>query len=529
MSVHAMAHNVLQSRTKVHLLLAFLLVVATAVAYWQVLVSDFVLYDDDVYVMRNPIVQEGLTLSGIRWALGTKFNANWHPLTWMSHMAVCQLFGLNASSHHAVNLLLHVLSTLLLFSVLRRMTRSDYRSAFVAALFAIHPLHVESVAWVSERKDVLSTFFWFLTMWAYVRYVESPSVRRQMIVIAAYALGIMAKPMLVTLPFVLLLLDYWPLRRLGKKATKAADKQTTVFDLVWEKVPLFGIAAMSCVMTYQAQQIGGAVASKDLLPLSIRLANALVAYIAYITKTIWPAKLAVFYPHPVDTLPHWQVAGSAILLTVISVAVVFVAKNRPYLTVGWLWYVGTLVPVIGLVQVGEQAMADRYTYIPLVGLFIAVTWAIGDLLTVTVDPNTNAASDSSRIRRSVRLATVVVGVGIIAALMVRTWIQVGYWRNSLSLFAHAVEVTENNYAMHAKLGMALAAENRTDEAIAEYRKAIRARPDFGIAHHNLAVLLYETGQYAEAWKEVHLAEASGTRVHPQLIERLAEQMPEPTR
>ncbi|MBL7207805.1 MAG: glycosyltransferase family 39 protein, partial [Desulfobacterales bacterium] len=382
--------------------------------YWQVGNHEFVNYDDKDYITENQHVQAGLTLKSIAWAFTSTHAGNWHPLTWLSHMLDCQIYGLNPCGHHFTSVFFHILNSILLFLVFKRMTGAFWKSAFVAALFALHPLHVESVAWAAERKDVLSAFFWMLTMGSYIRYVERPGTNRYLLVLLFFALGLMAKPMLITLPFVLLLLDYWPLgrfhvrkpeaaqpseekpqkdtkskkrksrKRLAKNAVQA--KKTTGSDyqwslalsLLWEKIPLFVLAAASSVVTFFVQQSGGAVRSLDALPLFVRISNALVSYISYIVKMILPHNMAILYPHPKD-FSIWQVAGACLLLACISFIAIRSMKRYPYFAVGWLWYLGTLVPVIGLVQVGLQSMADRYTYIPLTGIFIIIAWGISDL------------------------------------------------------------------------------------------------------------------------------------------------------
>ncbi len=390
--------NATESTKKRLLIISLFLIIASFMAFWQVTRCDFINYDDDKYLTDNSHVQDGLTVEGITWAFTTGYAANWHPLTWISHMVDVQLFGLQPGWHHLTNLLFHLASTLLLFLVLHRMTKALWQSAFVAALFALHPLHVQSVAWVAERKDVLSTFFWMLTMGTYASYVAKPGLKRYLTLLLCFALGLMAKPMLVTLPFVLLLLDYWPLQRLEQKRPPqeglSKDKSTTspvripvqpvghwplIRPLLIEKIPLFALAALSSIVTYLVQHHGGAVQSLETFPPGVRMANAFVSYITYMVKMLWPTNLAVFYPYP-TSWPLWQVLGSAALLITITVLVIRGAKKRPYAAVGWFWYVGTLVPVIGVVQVGRQALADRYTYIPLVGLFIIVAWAVPELL-----------------------------------------------------------------------------------------------------------------------------------------------------
>ena len=362
-------------RSHAVLLIVILLVAITLAVYLPILRHDFTNFDDDSYITENRHIQSGITKDSIIWAFTSSYASNWHPLTWISHMLDYRLFGPKPMGHHAVNLLFHTLNTLLLLFILKRMTKSVWKSAFVAALFAIHPLHVESVAWAAERKDVLSTFFWMLTMWAYVVYAERPRLKWYFVAVLFFGLGLMSKPTLVTLPFVLLLLDYWPLGRFAGDQKKGPG-----WRLILEKMPLFAMSAASSVITYYAQQSSKAVISIDRLPLTIRAANALVAYVTYIGKMFWPRNLAIFYPHPGNTIPEWQVVGAFVLLACVTILALGLGRRYPYLPVGWLWYLGTLGPMIGLVQVGEQAVADRYTYLSYIGLFIMLAWGIPDLL-----------------------------------------------------------------------------------------------------------------------------------------------------
>ena len=457
-----------------HYTICLLLILLTLAAFWQTLGNEFVNYDDDDYVTKNIQVQAGLTKDGVIWAFTKPHSANWHPLTWLSHMLDYRIYKLNPMGHHLTNLLFHIANVLLLYWVLVTMTKYTWRSAFVAALFAVHPLHVESVAWVAERKDVLSTFFWMLTMLAYVSYVRDRKIGKYLLVVVLFALGLMSKPMLVTLPFALLLLDYWPLGRFQK---------ANGWKLVWEKLPLFVLSAASSVVTYLAQQKGGAVVEH--LPAGERIANALVSYLAYIGKMLWPRNLAVFYPHPRAALPVWQTVAAAALLALASVLVIRFARRRPYLATGWLWYLGTLLPVIGLVQVGVQAMADRYTYVPLIGLFIIIAWGVPDLVSLGKKPS-----------RSRYLG--VPAVAVIAALAICTWIQTGHWRDSIVLFEKALASTSGNYVAHHNLGVALQDQGRLGDAIAHYRTALRLLPDYADAHRNLAVALVRQGRIGEA-------------------------------
>ncbi len=474
--------------------LAVALVALTLATYWPLRSCDFIDYDDPDYVTANSHVQAGLTTKGFVWALRSTEFANWHPLTWLSHMLDCELYGLNPIGHHFSNLLLHLANTLLLFGVLNRMTRAPWRSATVAALFGIHPLHIESVAWVSERKDVLSTFFFMLTLWTYVRYVELKSATRAassrhvpscifyLLAIVCFILGLMSKPMLVTLPFVLLLLDYWPLRRLEAGAGSSPLATRFAWPLLREKLPFFALSVLSSVVTYTAQHSSGVVRSLEIIPLHIRLANAFVSYASYLGKTIWPGNLAIFYPYP-DSWPATFVTVAGLLTAGLTIAAAWFARRKPYMTVGWFWYLGTLVPVIGLVQVGAQAMADRYTYVPLIGTFLMLVWGGGDLLL--------------RWRVSpILLRTMAVSVIISCAL--RSAYQIRYWRSTEMLFQHAIKATQGNYVACNVLGIAL--ERRGDLARAAdcYTAALRLKPNFADAHSNLGGVLARQGNLDQA-------------------------------
>jgi tetratricopeptide (TPR) repeat protein len=476
------------SRRRLTIIAGLVLVLATLAVYGQVRSYQFINFDDNIYITSNPIVQEGFTLKGLSWAFTTTRGGNWHPVTWLSHMLDCQLFGLNPGGHHLTNIALHLANSLLLFLWLFYLTESLGCSFMVAALFALHPMHVESVAWVSERKDVLSTFFWLLTMWAYVWYVRRPGWGRYLLILACFSLGLMAKPMLVTLPFVLLLADYWPLARLSltgrdTAVTSAPGPGISLKRLVWEKAPLFGLAGIFCLVTIYAQKTVGAFWSLKTLPFTTRLANALTAYVGYIGKMFWPAHLAVAYPYPAHNSQLWPVLAAALLLAGLSFLAFWQARRRPYLLVGWLWYLGTLVPVIGLVQVGRQTMADRYTYIPYIGLFIAVVWGIAEL--------------ASRWRTSRFLLPVGAGA-VLSALAVCAWVQVGYWRNSIALYEHTLKVTGNNALVHVNLGVALAEQGKLDQAIAQYNEAVHLKPDFAEAHFNLGAALAAQGKLNQA-------------------------------
>jgi protein O-mannosyl-transferase len=511
----------------------FLAAISLAV-FGQTMRYQFVNFDDDLYVYNTPAIQSGLTLKGIAAAFINQHAHNWHPLTTISHMLDCQLYGLNAGGHHATNVILHTIAVLLLFWVLEQMTGATWRSALVAALFAVHPLHVESVAWISERKDILSAVFFFLMLLAYNRYARAPSVMRYLAVVVLFAAGLMSKPMLVSAPIILFLLDYWPLRRFeqpslikGKTKASESDKQRRkIRRLSLEKIPLFVLSAAACILTFVLQKrTAGAIPP---LPFLWRIQNAFVSYVIYVWKTLWPARLAVFYPHPNDTLALWEVIFAILLLLAITAVVIVFRKQRAYLLTGWFWYLIMLVPVIGIIQVGEQGHADRYSYLPHVGLFVAVVWF---------------AIDVATLRRSKRRVAVITGAAvlIILALAWVAFIQTSYWRNSEALWTHALVVTSDNDVAHNNLGYlcndrgdldqaishfesaarirsgkrdphydlasafvqmnlgdALARKGRSDEAMMHYDEAIRLQPNYGDAYYNRGTVLFAKGRVDEA-------------------------------
>jgi tetratricopeptide (TPR) repeat protein len=470
-----------QVTKKEHTRLIYLaLALVTLIVFGQICRNDFVGYDDPYYVTNNPHVKGGITPESVIWAFTTTVGANWHPLTWLSHMLDCQLFGLNPLWHHLTSVLFHTANTLLLFWILKRMTGEIWASTFVAAVFALHPLHVESVAWAAERKDVLSGLFWMLTIVSYIRYVERQSIRRYLLVFLVFGLGLMAKPMLVTLPFVLLLLDYWPLSRLQWGHQFGHQKQS-VWHLIIEKVPLFILSAASSIVTYVIQQSAGAMEMGESYPLNIRISNAAVSYIAYIGKLIYPSRLAILYPYPGDSLPLWQPIASLLILVVISAGVIYTARR--YLVIGWFWYIGTLVPVIGLVQIGNQMMADRYTYLPSIGIFIMVAWGAAEL--------------SARWRYREPILGIGAGV-VLTALSICTLLQVRYWQNSFTLYERAVSVTENNYIMLSNYGISLSEEGRDDEALKHLGVALQIHPQYYYAHYGIGMVLLKQGKLAEA-------------------------------
>jgi len=508
------------------------LALLTLAVFWSAARCDFVNYDDPDYVTSNPHVQSGLTWDNVRWAFTTGHASNWHPLTWLSHMLDCQWFGQDPAAHHLVNVAFHIANTVLLFLLLRRMTGAHWGSAFVAALFAVHPLHVESVAWISERKDVLSTFFLLLTLVAYTRFVElsrpqpppnatpsikpkpkaarhsgppstpqAPAVAAQgssrlyyFLSLTGFALGLMSKPMLVTTPFLLLLLDYWPLDRLRFTAKGAPFKE--ISRLTLEKVPFLAMSLLSCVVTYLVQQHGGAVSTS--LSLAQRLSNALVSYCRYLGKTLWPEDLSVLYPHP-GQWPLWQVLLAGAVIAALTVAVMLWARRRPYLPVGWFWFLGTLVPVIGFVQVGIQSMADRYSYVPAIGLFLMVAWGVPECLPALP-------------RRGSALAGAAALVLVLCAFL--TGRQIAFWRNSETLFRRATQVTSKNFLAYNNLGFYLAGHGKVNEAMEDYRQALAINPLYEDALNNLGYSLAGLKRHAEA---IPLYEAA-LRIRPNHVE-----------
>jgi protein O-mannosyl-transferase len=504
-------------------LIGALLALVTVALYWPATRCDFVNFDDGVYVSQNLHVQSGLTWPGIQWAFSNLEAGFWHPLTWLSLMADCQLYGLRAWGHHLTSVLLHVANTVLLFLVLRRLTGATWRSAFVAGLFGWHPLHVESVAWVSERKDVLSTLFLLLTMLMYVRYVaeagagdrelagqsngEGPSPRKSgdlrgsepspgatrhwaryyILALVCFMCGLMSKPMVVTLPLMLLVLDWWPLGRLHLDAPGPRLKQ--VRPLIWEKVPFLAAAFIFGVVTVYAGRGVNDLVAAIRFPLADRVQNAVLSYAVYLKQTFWPADLAVFYPYPA-TFPIWLTVGAGVLGLLLSVLLLCAPRRRPYLAVGWIWYVVTLLPVIGLIQVGGFSRADRFTYVSLIGVFLALTWGGYEL--------------ARRWRHQV-LASSVVGGAVMVLCLGLTRQQIGYWNDSEALLRHALEATHNNYLAHNNLGGALDEKGQTDEAIRQYQEAVRISPGYADAYNNLGVALDKQGQTDEAIRQIQEA------------------------
>lgn len=462
-------------------LISLMLILITASVYWQVINFDFINYDDNEYVFENPHVQDGITYDSIIWAFTTGHSSNWHPLTWLSHMLDCQMFGLWAGGHHLTSLFFHIINSLLMFFVFRKMTGSKWQSAFVAALFALHPLHVQSVAWISERKDVLSAFFWMLTLWAYVRYVRQSGWPRYLLILFFYILGLMSKPMVVTLPFVLLLLDYWPLNRFRLDESQK-NLPAKIIGLLREKIPLFILTAASAGITFLVQRQSGAMRSFEIIPFSDRLSNMMISYVQYITKFFYPIKLSIFYPYP-DTIFGWKIITSIMILASASWAAIKLINRKPWFIVGWLWFLGTLVPVIGLVQVGIQSMADRYMYLPMIGLLILLSWGIPDLI------------------RKWHFRKAILSLSSAFVIVVFLWIthiQLNYWTDTYTLFTRALAITENNAFAYNVVADEFAGKGDDKTAEKYFLAALAIKPDDTDAMKGLGQLAYLTGDYDKA-------------------------------
>jgi hypothetical protein len=473
------------------LILCFLLAVAAMVLYSPVGKHPFIQYDDQSYVFENAHVIAGLTWDTLTWAVTATEQSNWHPLTWLSHALDCQLFGLNPSGHHWMNAAIHALNVVLLFLLLWRATGSAWKSFLVAALFGVHPLNVESVAWVAERKNVLSTLFLLLALGSYGWYVRKPEVRRYLVLVLLFVLGLASKPMVITLPFVLLLLDYWPLQRIENWSEASAVfpvAQARLSRVVLEKLPLLALSAGSAIITVAAQS--ESVVPTQVLPIGVRLETSLYAYGMYFWKAIWPAHLALIYPHPGRTLPAWQPLLSGTLIVLVLIVAWKQRFSRPYLAVGWLWYLGTAVPVIGIVQVGVQVIADRYAYLPLIGVFVAAVWEGA------------AVADQFRFGLAPRAVTAAL---ILAALGFTTWRQIGYWRSTVDLWTHALQVTTDNTMAENFLANNLFQLGRYEEGMAHLRNYARLEPLDPIAHARVAADFQDHGQLPEAIKEYDAA------------------------
>jgi protein O-mannosyl-transferase len=484
------SQGIFASPEKGNPIVCLLLAVVTLALYNPVNRHPFVNYDDDRYVTENPPVRQGLTADTFKWALTSTEQANWHPLTWMSHALDVSLFRLNPAGHHFTSILLHTVNVVLLFLLLMWATNRFGPSLFVAALFALHPIQVESVAWVAERKNVLCTMFFLLTLWAYGWYARKPDWRRYLAVVALFAAGLASKPMVITLPFVLLLLDYWPLERVREGKIESSNVQSTFpwSRLVLEKLPLFVLSAASAVITMQAQQASGAIRTTAEFSFGVRISTAIYAYAMYLWKMIWPARLAPLYPHPGDALASWQVLVAALVLLSITVLVWRLRAQR-YLLVGWCWFLGTLVPVIGLVQVGEASMADRYAYIPLIGIFVMISFGLADFAQ----------------QKRFALAPVIPAAIVLAALAFATHRQIGYWRSNNDLWSHALAVTENNFVAEDNLGGALILEDKEEEAHVHFEAAARINPKDPMSRSNLGTYYQTHNRVREAIAEYQAA------------------------
>jgi len=497
------------------LLVCLGLIAITWLVFGQTLGHAFINFDDHTYVYANPFITRGISINGIIRAFTHPHARNWHPLTTISHMLDCQLFGLKAGGHHFTNVLLHSIAVVLLFLVFRQMTGALWQSALVACLFAIHPLHVESVAWVSERKDVLSAVFFMLTLGSYARYARAPSVRRYLVVAFLFALGLMSKPMLVTVPFMLLLLDYWPLARIQRNdltnakhgshraASPCREQRREQLDtarwlqqspkftprrLLMEKIPLLALSAVSCAATLLAQRYS--TGATDPLPLAWRLNNAAVSYVTYIWQMFWPARLAAFYPHPNDQLRLGQVFLAITFLAAISLLSIWWRKERPYVFTGWFWYLGMLVPVIGLVQVGEQARADRYTYLPQIGLYALIVWGITDLIATMMTRQSGSRPVRKKLRGYKRFCA-AIPAAIIIVLSWRAFVQASYWKNSEMLWDHTLAVTNDNDTAHNNLGYLFMQRGEFDSAISQFQAALEIRSRHAAAHYNIGGAVIE--------------------------------------
>jgi tetratricopeptide (TPR) repeat protein len=492
---------------RVTLPICLTLAAAVLAAFWPVMRCDFVEYDDPDYVTRNPQVQGGLTPTGVVWALRAMHAANWHPVTWLSHMLDVQVFGMRSGAHHLTSLMLHAANTVLLFLLLRSMTGALWRSAFAAALFGVHPLRVESVAWVAERKDVLSGLFFLLTLAAYVRYaraVGQPAERRGYFWAAAsfLALGLASKPMLVTTPLVLQILDYWPLGRLEPVDHSASPDSPSLLrrvrQLAVEKLPFFALAAVSCAMTVLAQKLGHTIESFEALSPYQRLANAVVSYVRYLGKLLWPSDLSVFYRHP-RTWNPWMVLAAVALLVALTWGALAARRGARYLAAGWLWYATMLVPVIGLIQVGRQSIADRYTYLPSIGLCVGLAWGLAAL---------------ARVAPSCRLLVIAAALAVLPGLAVATRRQVQYWSSTRSLFQHALALDPLNYIAASNLGIFVAKEGRRGDAIEYFRRAVEAEPRFANGYNNWGFALAQMERFDEAIPKYEQA----LEINPRLVQ-----------
>lgn len=466
------------------------LIVISCVAFGRIAFNDFINFDDDYYITENIQIKSGINTGSIKWAFTSLAVSNWHPLTWISHMMDWSLFGPNTSGHHLVSLLLHIGAVIFLFLFLNKTTNNIWPAAFAAAFFALHPLRVESVAWVSERKDVLSMFFGMVSLYSYAFYTESPKPSKYLFCLILFALALMSKPMLASLPFFLMLLDYWPLGRWQKVySAPPAIRNQLAGKLFLEKGPFIVLTIVSSMITFWAQHKGNSIIPIERLNFSERLGNAIVSYVNYLGKIFWPADLAIFYPYAIS-LTTWEIFISAIILIVITIVSLYHIKKLPFLFVGWFWYLGTLVPVIGLVQVGKQAMADRYTYLPSIGIAMILAWLIPFLFQRT------------GLRKKLLFS---IAMAILCMLSFLTWMQCGYWKDSVTLFNHALRVTRNNYLAYNNLGVALSEEGIIKEAIDYYNEAIRIKPDYVEAYYNRGTSYNKLGEYQRSIEDFNIS------------------------
>lgn len=484
-----MSNNLNTNHNKYKIVIYIVLALLTFAVYLQVNQFGFITLDDDIYVTENGHVQSGISSDGVRWAFSTTYAEFWHPLTWLSLMFDYQLYGLNAGGYHLTNVLLHILSTLLLFSLFNRMTGAVWKSIFVAAFFALHPLRAESVAWIAERKDVLSMFFGLAAIYAYVRYAERCGFIRYFICFILFAFALMSKPTMVTLPFVLMLLDYWPLQRWQKAMNEQGMTLKSAGGLIWEKMPLIFLTIVFSVLTFWAHHQGGMIASLERLPFLARVQNMVISYVSYLGKIFYPVDLAFFYPYPY-AFPLWKILASCLILIVVTCAVVYTLRKYPFLFVGWFWYLGTLIPVIGLVKSANYAMADRFTYLSSIGISIMLAWGVPLLF-----PDEN-------MRKKILFPA---AIGFLAILSVLTWHQCGYWKNSIALCRHALQVTKNNYMVHNFLGLNYQERGQNQRAIQDFNKAIYYKPNYADAYSNRGNAYSGLGQYQRAMDDFNRA------------------------
>ena len=461
------------------LIVYILLAVVTLAVFWQVNQFEFINLDDGVYVKDNLHIQSGITLDGIRWAFNTRYAELWNPLIWLSFMLDYQLYCLNAGGYHITNLILHILSTLLLFWLFNRMTNEIWKSAFVAALFALHPLHVESVVWVSERKDVLSAFFWMLTLSFYVYYTEKPAAKRYLLVLFSFILALMSKPMVITLPVIMILLDYWPLKRFESK------KNNFILWQLKEKIPFITLSIIIVIAILHTPQNN---IPHKIISLGDRIANAPIAFVAYLGKTFWPQNMAIFYPFSTQ-IPVWQIFSASLIILVITILVIIMAKSLPYVFTGWMWYAVTITPVIGLIQISAYSMADHYYYLPSTGIAIMLAWGIPSLIKI------------EKIRKNILFPAGIISIAIMGLL---SWNQIGYWENSIKLFNHALRITKDNTMVHNLLGFTLFEKGKIREAIYHYDKAILIAPDYTYAYANRGNAYAKLGQYERAMEDYNM-------------------------